>query len=501
MKNLSTEILPYRIFTIMVISFLIGIFISSQFLNINFYDVYYIPIISLILLFLILILFRQIKFIKILAIAVIILLMSFSYFSWRNSILKVADDSYIETNFETTIDSQPEINGQKQKFFVKNPEFSKHAKILVETARFPKYEYNDKIFVSGKIDKIENFNDFNYQNYLLKFSTTGIIKNAKIELRGKNSKNFLSVLYNIKTKFENTIINNLPEPESSLADGIILGSKKGFSDSLTNDFSNSGTTHIIALSGFNVTIIIVAVYFLFLGILPKRINFIFSSLVIIGFVLATGAASSIVRAAVISIMLLFGKSLGRRADQTNILLLAALLMVIVNPFILNFDVGFQLSFLAFAGLIYISPILSGLIKQKNTEEFKDKIKGILAETLAAQITVAPILIFAFGKISIISPLANLAILPLIPITMLIIFIAGLGSILNYQIGKIFFIISDPILKYILSAIHFFANLPISSISINSNYRIYIIWGLFILLVSGYLLLKKFADESQSKSIF
>jgi len=175
-----------------------------------------------------------------------------------------------------------------------------------------------------------------------------------------------------------------------------------------------------------------------------------------------------VRAAIISLLLIYGTTIGRKADKANLLLLAAGVMAAFNPFVLRFDVGFQLSFLAYFGLVYFSEIIMKILSWKKINLIPQTIKLVLSETLSAQIIVLPLLLTTFGRISLIAPVSNILILPLIPLTMLIVFISVLIYIIFPSAGQILFIVTLLPLKYIIFIADHLSQVPISSIEITKD---------------------------------
>src|SRR3989344_4872045 len=189
----------------------------------------------------------------------------------------------------------------------------------------------------------------------------------------------------------------------------------------------------------------------------------------------TGAAASAVRAAVMGILLLFALQVGRLYQIKNALILAGAIMVYLNPRVLVWDLGFQLSFAATLGLVYIEPILERWFSwgekddmmQAKKNFFKKTARSakiILATTLAAQIAVLPLLIINFGQLSLIAPLANILVLPFIPLTMLLGFLSALGGLVWIYIGKILGWVTWLFLTYEIKIIELLANLSLAAIS-------------------------------------
>ena len=178
-------------------------------------------------------------------------------------------------------------------------------------------------------------------------------------------------------------------------------------------------------------------------------------LIIIIFTIMTGASASVVRASIMGLVLLFANGYGRLYDSRNSLLLAGAVMIYQNPLILRFDVGFQLSFLAVMGLLYIYPFLNNKF-HKIPELWK--LKELTLMTISAQIAVAPSLIYYFNQFSFLSLPANILILPLVPFAMLIGFMSGIGGMIFLPLGKIIGLAAWTITTYQIQAISFFAAL-------------------------------------------
>ena len=210
--------------------------------------------------------------------------------------------------------------------------------------------------------------------------------------------------------------------------GIILGERAEFSKEFKEKMKASGTTHIVALSGYNITIVGLAVASVFGYFFKRRIVFILTILTVVGFVLMTGAEASVVRAAIMGCIILLGQQIGRVHSMRDVIMAAALIMILFDPKVLRFDVGFQLSFLALVGIVYLAPFIKKILKIEDEAGFLGWRKNLL-ETTSAQMAVAPLLIINFGSFHIASFLANVLILEAIPITMFLGFLmAGIGFV-------------------------------------------------------------------------
>ncbi len=403
---------------------------------------------------------------------VVIGMIRYSNFDIQNS-----DLPYDEViTFEGEIVSRPEIDYKKQKIVVapldsfasngKKIDNTGDTKILINANRYPKYKIGDIIKVEGELVEPGMIEDFDYGKYLKKDKIFAVVYQPEsVDKIGHNSNikyRLLNILYTVSESFEVALNLSLPEPLASLASGLILGIKRNIPDDFANDLRTTGLTHIIALSGFNVTIIVKVLSKLLSGRIGKKKAFWAGILLVLGFVIMTGGAASVVRAAIFSILILFSHLIGRKGNQTNIVLLALVIMILLNPYSLVLDIGLQLSFMAFAGIIYLSPLIEKYFELSRIKKLPEIVKSPLQETLSAQIMVLPLIVFYFGTLSLIAPLSNVLVLWIIPISMGLVFISGIVSIIYLPLGKIVALISWPALTYIVEMTKVLARLPFAA---------------------------------------
>ncbi|TSD01400.1 MAG: competence protein ComEC, partial [Parcubacteria group bacterium Athens0714_26] len=264
---------------------------------------------------------------------------------------------------------------------------------------------------------------------------------------------------NFKNKLEENFKSVLPSEKAAFLSGLTLGEREDFSKEFKNKMSLSGTTHLVALSGYNISIIVVVIMAVLGGYLPAAISFYLTALVIVLFVLMTGAEASVVRAAVMGIIMLLGRHIGREYSLRNAIVVAAFLMILFNPKILVFDLGFQLSFAALLGIIYLSPVIKKIFKisQPGVLSWKEN----AATTLSAQFAVAPLLLINFGFFSLSSFFANILILPFVPLAMGLGFVMGGVGFVSYFLAKIIGLVLNIFLSYMLWIIDIFSKITVS----------------------------------------
>lgn len=384
---------------------------------------------------------------------------------------------------EITIEGQivgfPDISGSQSRYFLK---WQDH-KIQLATNRYPEYQYGDQLKIKGVLKPP---NDYLFHQGVL----AAVYFPETVEKKGNAGNFFLKKIFSLRQNFENILDRSLNEPYASFAAGIVLGSKRNIPDSLMSAFNRTGTTHIIAVSGYNVTIVTVYIGLL-LGIFSRRFKFWGVILAILIFVLMTGAAASVVRAGILAGLVAWGYYEGRRINMTILLLLVASLMLLFNPYMLKYDISFQLSFLAFMGLVYFSPILASW---KIFKWLPALPKNLLTETLGAQIFVLPILIYYFGRVSLVAPIVNVLILWLIPASMLIIFIIGLFGFIFLPLAQIIGFLGWLLLKYILIIVEKFSALSWASFEIKTSQWW---WMVLFYAIIGALLIKFKKSNNES----
>lgn len=304
------------------------------------------------------------------------------------------------------------------------------------------------------------FGRFDYVNFLKKDNIFYEIKKPKILFLEKHRGNYIKEkLFIFKKIITNQIKKILPEPESSLLAGILIGAKEDMGQDLLDEFRKTGIIHIVVLSGFNLTILAQFIMII-LSVFGRKISAIFGSMSIILFAIMTGASSTIVRASLMALLVILAKSMGRNSEAIKLLFLAGFIMLIFNPMLLVYDASFQLSFLATLGLLVLSPKIESLIKYGDFKIFN--FKEILGATLSTQIFVFPLILYLMGEISIISPLVNILVLVLIPLSMLLGVVTILISFINFDSGLLLSYINYLILSYDLNTVHYFSKLSFAT---------------------------------------
>lgn len=302
------------------------------------------------------------------------------------------------------------------------------------------------------------------------------------EIQFSSRPSFWRILSNIRHSFQDVIDRGLPSPSSDLLGGLLLGVQQTFPKTLKEDFRRSGVSHIVAVSGFNITIIITALWSMLKSTpLGRRRSFWLLGGGVVLFVCLTGAAAATVRAAVMGLLVLFGQSHGRLSQSGHTLLVAIAAMVAWDPTLLLFNVGFQLSVAATAGLIGISPIIGSYVR---TFPPWAGLKDIGVQTLSAFIATAPLIAGVFHTFSLVAVPANLLIVPLVPITMAVGFAWGvIAFVVQGWIIDLLAFPASALLNAIIALAQFFSRLPFAQVPVPLS-----VAHSIILIIGGYLLL-------------
>lgn len=297
---------------------------------------------------------------------------------------------------------------------------------------------------------------------------------AQITLLERNP----SPIDTLRRNFAAAMQNVLPEPLASFGLGLLIGQRATLGKTVTDELTAVGLIHIVAVSGYNLTVIIMICRRL--SEKRSRYQSLVTSLCLIGlFLLLTGNSPSIVRAAIVSLISLVTWYFGRNVRSVLLLLLAAALTAGVNPLYLWSNVGWYLSFTAFFGVLVLAPLIIARLKKSLQENM---LVQVLVETTAAQLCTLPVLLFIFGRLSVISIIANLLVVPLVPLAMLLGLIAGLAGLTNFTLSGVVAIPAKLILRYMLNISTLLSKVPFANVQVQISVTHMIgLYGLILLL--------------------
>jgi competence protein ComEC len=365
-------------------------------------------------------------------------------------------------------------------------------KALVRVPRYNEYHYGDILEVTGKLETPPQFDDFDYRGYLERQGIYSVINYPTIEIleTGKGFKP-LAWIYSLRDRLSQSLSLALPEPQASLAQGILLGLRGNIPYSLQEAFSRTGTAHLLAISGLHLSIIIGILLSAAIWLFGRRHSiYIWIALLAIWlYALVTGMHPPIVRGAVMGSMFLLAEYLGRQRSTLTALAFAAAVMVGIEPQAL-WDASFQLSFLAMTGLIFLSPyfqtlaregIASTIGREGTATSLCNFIADCFSVTLAAILATWPVIAYYFDVVSFVSlPATFFALLALPGIIISSALVAGVGLLAPF-LAQFIGWIAWLFLSYFILVVQVFDALPLSSAKV-SSIQIWQIWIYYASLV-------------------
>jgi competence protein ComEC len=265
-----------------------------------------------------------------------------------------------------------------------------------------------------------------------------------------------SLIEQIRQRFGAGMLSALPEPAASFGMGILIGQSTTLPKETHEDLLKVGLVHIIAVSGYNLTIILRAAVRLF-GNRSKYQTMLFSVSLICVFLLLTGSSPSIVRASLVSGLSIAAWYYGRAFKPVTLILLAAAITVVANPLYIWGDIGWYLSFLAFYGVMILSPQIRFRMVPERLRE--NAIFGIALESVCAEIMTLPLILYVFGQMSHISLVANVVIAAFVPVAMLLAVTAGIAGTFLFQFAGWVAWPATMVLTYMLDMAHLLASIP------------------------------------------
>lgn len=339
-------------------------------------------------------------------------------------------------------------------------------KVLVTANVYPEFAYGDKLKIVCELETPEEFDGFAYDRYLARYDIYSVCYYPMVKRMGSGQgSRFYALIFRAKDILRNTINQNMTEPEAGLARAIVLGDKQGVSENLKDTFSQTGISHIVAISGMHIAILSVIFFNLILGLgLNRRVGFYLVSFFLFFYIMLIGFPASAVRAGIMGFLVLLALHIGRLNRLINSLFFTAAVLLLFNPKLLRADIGFQLSFLAVFGIAWLYPKFKNFLEDKKVPKFFGA-RDIFLVTLTAQVFTLPIIAFNFSQISLIAPLTNLLVLWMLPFLLISILIAIFLSFLFPPLGIVFFLPSKIILLYIIYIAQFLNGLPLSYIQL------------------------------------
>ncbi|NPV74781.1 MAG: DUF4131 domain-containing protein [Anaerolineae bacterium] len=323
------------------------------------------------------------------------------------------------------------------------------------------WRYGDRLELTGELVDPPEGESFSYRAYLARQGVYTMINYPSIRLLERGAGNvLLTGIYAFRDQAYRVLNRLYPQPEAALLSGILLGIEQDIPASLERAFRDTGTAHIIAISGFNIAILAALFSSLAGRLIPDRwLSLLVAILGVAVYTILVGAAASVVRAAVMGGLTLLGSQIGRRNAGLNALAFTGAAMCAFNPDLL-WDVSFQLSFSATLGLVWFGVPLENIARQWLEGRFSSntarRLTGPLSEyflfTLAAQVTTLPVILYHFQRLSLSSLLANPLVLPPQPLVMTLGGLSALAGMVLYPLGKALSFLVWPLLLFTIRVV-------------------------------------------------
>lgn len=367
--------------------------------------------------------------------------------------------------------------------------------VLVQAPPLTSVRYGDRVAATGQLITPAESDTFSYADYLARGGVFSIMTNAAVELLpvGRSENALYAALIDFKAQAIARINRHLPEPEAGLLAGILLGSERGIAVEVRDAFNAVGAAHIIAISGFNMAILSsVVVNVLGRFSVSARWSAVIGIAVIGIYTVFVGAGAAVVRAAIMSSLLVIGTAIKRKTYVPASLALVALLISLENPMVL-WDAGFQLSLFATLGLaLFVDPLSRGfnhLLHRALPAHTARMVGDFLAEplvvTLAAQITTLPLIVLYFGRLSLVTLAVNLLIIPVQAGILILGIVATALAFIVPPIAQIGYWMVLILLSWTISVVRLFARLPFAEVEFHVDPRLIVLF--FAVLIGGALM--------------
>lgn len=364
--------------------------------------------------------------------------------------------------------------------------------VLVEADRVVDAQYGDRIRATGRLALPATWDTFSYADYLARQGVFTIVQNAGVEVIGSGYGNaFYAALFKLADTVQRSITSAIPEPASGLLTGILLGNEDGISPELKDAFSRVGAAHVVAISGFNMVVVSGIVVRVLSGVFQrnKAVVTLNALSVIAVYALFVGASPGILRAALMSGLLVVGSQLKRRPFLPTSLAFAVLLLSLHDPNVI-LDIGFQLSFVAVLGLgLFADPLstrfrrlLDRFLPLGAANAVHRFLNEPLIVSIAAQITTLPLIVLYFGRLSIVALPVNVLIVPAQSAVLLLGMAAAVIHAFIPALGMLMFWADLVFVSWTIAVVRFFDALSFAELIVDLDGRL--IQAFYMLLFGG-----------------
>ncbi|MEX0786985.1 MAG: DNA internalization-related competence protein ComEC/Rec2 [Dehalococcoidia bacterium] len=384
--------------------------------------------------------------------------------------------------FRALVSDEPELRGRTQRVRLDVREAlidgrweASSGGVLMRTRLFPRYEYGDLLELEGELETPPSFPDFDYRDYLARHGVVSLVAfpdEARTIATGEGER-AVAALHSVRRELGSALAQALPEPQAALAQGIFLGQRSSIPAELTDDMNATGTSHLIAISGHNVSLVAALAIASLAWIIGRRQAALVALVAIAGYTVLTGASPTVVRAAIMGGLFVVATLAGRPGSAAAAIAFAAAVMTGWEPLVIE-DISFQLSFAAIAGLVYLAPPFYArgveLLRGWGIEAGEGGVAGFLLEsttvTAAAVFATLPLFALYFDRVSIVTFAANLLLVPAFPLILGSSALTAISGALWAPLGDVSAWVSWAALTYMIEVARLFAAVPLASVDID-----------------------------------
>lgn len=411
------------------------------------------------------------------------------------AIWKLAGQGDITLHGWVTSDPKRTEEGQQLILRVEAAQVGKRTRVaeglvIVTMPSYPQRRYGDRIILSGALQPPrgpERAGSFDYRAYLRRKGILVMMRDPLVRSApGSAGIAPLRALLAFRDRCKDVLIRQLPEPQASIAIGVLLGLQSSIPDDVYATFSITGTSHILVVSGWNFTIVATLLASLATRLHSSpRTTLLVSLAVLWTYALFVGATGTVLRAAVMASLAVVARATNRQGEAWTLLMAACWGLSIYDPYVL-WDLGFQLSALATASLFAYGKPVEALLARIPilNHAWLAWANEALTATLAAQILALPIILYNFGNLSLIAPLANIFLVPVVPYIMLLGTLALICGLIWLPLGQLAALAAWAPLTWLTEGARLFAQMPGAAISL-PPFPLWVLMVYYAIVVGGW----------------
>ncbi len=391
----------------------------------------------------------------------------------------------------------PDLRGADQKFMLDDIRLGGSlrkvsGKVLVTSGRFTDFAKGDRLSLACKLKEPGSIDGFDYGRFLAKDGVYSLCYKPSIIKQVRRQDRRLPAFNALRDTARQIIESGLIEPEAGLASALTLGTSHAVSENLNRSFSSSGLAHIVSISGMHISILAGLVMYALVTIgCWRRTASVIAACLLAAYIALIGFQPAAVRSLIMGLLLLFALGTGRINSMPRALLVAAAVMLAINPKLFRDDVGFQLSFLATAGIgFFFAPLRDFLAKKRLVRALPETLRDSFALTLAAQALAVPVVAYDFQSVSLISPVSNLVVAWCMPFLLVAIIAAVVLAFAFPAVQTAVFFPAYLLLRFVIITAEWASRVPFAAVTLGKG-RFFPFLAFYLALAAVLLVLAKF----------